>query len=114
MKLAVVGSRGWAMPSVISKELDSQYTVGELSEVVTGGALGVDSFAEAWCRLRLVPCRVFKPNWSVGKRGAAIRNRQIVDYCDWLIAFWDGKSRGTKMSIDMAAKAGKLLKIIRQ
>ena len=110
MILAVVGSRKWLMPSVIDRVLTEIYP----SEIVTGGAKGVDTFAEAWATLHLVPCKVFKPDWSVGRRGAAIRNRKIVDHCDQLVAFWDGSSRGTKMAIDMALEAGKLLRIYRE
>lgn len=107
MKLAVVGSRNWAMPMIVSKVLDEIYP----AEIVSGGATGPDSYAEAWALLHLIPVKVFKPDWSVGKKGAAIRNLKIVDYCDQLIAFWDGKSKGTKMTIDMAAKAHKLMRV---
>lgn len=56
---------------------------------------------------------VYKPDWArYGRAAGAIRNKQIVDACDKLIAFWDGKSKGTKISIDMAEKQGKLLKVI--
>lgn len=107
MKLAVVGSRDWLMPMVIDRALTEIYP----SEIVSGGARGVDSFAEAWATLLLVPIKIFKPDWSKGRSAGAQRNRKIVDYCDKLVAFWDGKSKGTKISIDMAAKAGKLLKV---
>jgi hypothetical protein len=42
-----------------------------------------------------------------------IRNRLIVEECDCLIAFWDGQSRGTKSTLDLAEKLGKPTKIIR-
>jgi hypothetical protein len=108
MKIAVVGSRNWAMRIIVYKELDAIYP----SEIVSGGAEGPDKVAEAWAYVHLVPCKVFKPDWSIGKQAGAIRNKQIVDYCDQLIAFWDGKSKGTKISIDMAKKAGKLFKVV--
>lgn len=110
MKLAVVGSRDWAMPIIVSHVLDEIYP----SEIVSGGAKGPDSYAEAWALLHQIPTKIFLPDWSVGKKGAAIRNLQIVEYADKVIAFWDGKSRGTKMTIEMAEKAGKLLKIYRE
>jgi hypothetical protein len=108
MKLAVVGSRTWCMSMTVSRVLDGLYP----SEVVSGGALGVDSYAEAWAHLHLVPCKVFRPDWpKYGRRAGALRNQQIVDYCDKLIAFWDGKSKGTKISISLAKTAGKLLQV---
>lgn len=92
------------MPITISKVLNDIYP----SEIVSGGAKGVDSFAEAWAKLHLIPVKIFKPDWSAGKKAGALRNRQIVDYCDELIAFWDGQSKGTKISIEMAKTANKL------
>lgn len=111
MKLAVVGSRKWAMPHIITKTLDDVYP----DEIVTGGAEGADKFAEAWALLHHVPCKVFKPDWNkYGKKAGALRNREIVDYCDFLVAFWDGRSRGTKISIEMAGKANKLLRVYQE
>jgi len=110
MKLAVVGSRGWLMPSVVSRVLDEICP----AEVVSGGARGVDSFAEAWAVLHRVPVKVFRPDWSKGRSAGARRNAQIVAYCDKLVAFWDGKSKGTQISIEMAAECGKLLKVYRE
>ena len=78
------------------------------SEIVSGGARGVDEYAEAWAKLKGVKSKIFKPDWSLGKSAGAIRNRKIVDYCDQLIAFWDGKSKGTLISIEMAKSANKL------
>ncbi len=98
------------MPMTVSRVLDEIYP----SEIVSGGAVGPDSYAEAWAKLHLVPCKVFKPDWSVGKRAGALRNQQIVDYCDKLIAFYDGKSKGTMISIRMAEKQNKLLRIYQQ
>lgn len=114
MILAVVGSRKWLMPSVVAKVLDECRTNEGMEEIVTGGAAGVDSFAEAWAKLHLVPCTVLRPDWSIGRRGAAIRNAEIVKRCDRLVAFWDGSSRGTKMTISMAMKAGKLWRVYRE
>lgn len=107
MKLAVVGSRRWQMPIIVSKVLDEIYP----AEIVSGGAKGVDSFAEAWALLHLVPVKIFKPDWSKGKSAGAVRNREIVDYCDELIAFWDGSSKGTKIAMQMALDAGKLREV---
>ncbi|MDO4700541.1 MAG: hypothetical protein Q4A69_07655 [Moraxella sp.] len=51
---------------------------------------------------------IFKPNYQRHGRAAAfIRNRLIVDTADVLIAFWDGKSTGTKYTIDYAKKQQK-------
>jgi hypothetical protein len=56
---------------------------------------------------------VFKPDYKRYGRGAPIvRNKQIIEEADCVLAFWDGKSRGTKSSIDFAKKAGKECEIV--
>jgi hypothetical protein len=79
-------------------------------EIVSGGAAGVDKMARDVAFRDNFFYIEFLPDWTkYGRAAGALRNKKIVDYCDKLIAFWDGKSKGTKISIDMAEKAGKLL-----
>ena len=47
-----------------------------------------------------------------GRAAPLVRNRLIIDDCDKVLAFWDGKSRGTKQSLDYAERKGKLIRII--
>jgi len=109
MRLAVVGSRAFSDPTEVYRMLDFY----KPTVIVSGGACGVDSIAEQWAEEHEVSALIFKPNWKLyGKRAGAIRNAEIVSACEWLIAFWDGKSKGTKISIDLAKKKGKLLDII--
>ncbi len=111
MKLAVVGSRTWNQYLQLENVLCKLYPPP--TEIVSGGAAGVDTLASTFAKAYGLPLTVFKPDWKqFGKAAGAIRNQEIVDYCDQLIAFWDGKSKGTVISIHMAAKAGKLLRIV--
>jgi hypothetical protein len=104
MILAVVGSRSWIDNGLIDRRLKEIWP----SEIVTGGAAGVDMIAEAWGILHAIPVKVFYPDWSLGRKAGPLRNQKIVNYCDELVAFWDGKSKGTLSSIELAKKAGKL------
>ena len=73
---------------------------------VSGGARGVDKFAERLARARGMDVRVIQPDWDThGKRAGYLRNREIVEACQWVVAFWDGESKGTKHTIDLALKA---------
>ena len=55
----------------------------------------------------------FLPDYEkYGRTAPLIRNKLIVEECDCLIAFWDGKSRGTKYTLDLAEKMGKPTKIV--
>jgi hypothetical protein len=72
-------------------------------EIVSGGAKGVDSLGEAYAAEFGLKCKIFPADWEKnGKAAGHIRNAQMGDYADALIAFWDGESRGTKHMIKYA------------
>ena len=107
MKLAVIGSR--SLQDVI---LD-QYISKEVQEIVSGGARGVDSCAAEYAKRNGLKLIEFFPLYEkYGYAAPIIRNRKIVDYADKVIAFWDGKSKGTLSVIQYAQKTGKACEII--
>ncbi len=111
MKLAVVGSRDFSDLSVVEKILTAD--VSRITEIVSGGARGVDTAAAAFADKRGLKLKVFLPDWDkFGRAAGPIRNKQIVQYCDEVIAFWDGKSPGTKSSLMMARELGKNTTVI--
>ena len=106
MKLAIIGSRGIT-------SLDLTPYMRHCTEVVSGGARGVDSVAARYAREHGLKLTEFLPDYDRYGRGAPlVRNRLIVDYADLVIAFWDGKSRGTKYVIDYCEKVGKLYHVV--
>jgi len=70
--------------------------------VVTGDANGVDTYIEQWCKKNKIPV------WSLDCLNPEIehyflcRNAEIVALSKYIIAFWDGQSRGTKFTMDYA------------
>lgn len=106
MKIAIVGSRDFQSLSEVAKY------VGALppgTTVISGGARGVDYVAQSAATRFGLAVEIFKPDWRThGKRAGLVRNQQMVDACDYLVAFWDGRSPGTIDSIDRARRAGKL------
>lgn len=105
MKTIIAGSReGFTYQDVFLACEQSNY---EITEVVSGTARGVDQLGEEWARLNQVPVKKFPADWNKnGKAAGPIRNRQMAEYVEALIALWDGKSRGTKNMIDEATKKG--------
>lgn len=105
MTIAIVGSRNYPDLGAVRKFVHSL----PLSViVVTGGASGVDSAAEAAARERGIEVRVFRPDWEqFGRSAGIIRNRHIVSVAEMVVVFWDGKSRGTKYTIDLARRLGR-------
>lgn len=80
-----------------------------VTEVVSGKARGVDTLGERWANNHGIRVKPFPADWGqYGKVAGFMRNQQMADYADALIAIWDGQSRGTKDMIDRA-KAGGLL-----
>lgn len=105
MRVIIAGGREFdRMESLIMAVVDSGF---QIDEVVNGGALGVDSLARRWAKHKDLPCRTFNADWQhYGKSAGPIRNREMAEYADALIAIWDGQSRGTKNMIEEATKRG--------
>jgi hypothetical protein len=92
------------MQQVIQAIKDSGFIV---SEVVSGGARGVDRLGEDWAKINKVPVTRFLADWNkYGKRAGYVRNAVMASYGTALVAVWDGCSKGTKHMIDLAAAKG--------
>lgn len=113
MKVIIAGSReGFSEEKVwVFVDFVALPELGEITEVVSGKARGVDHYGETWAEDRGIPVKPFPAAWDeYGKSAGPIRNQQMADYADALIAFRREKSRGTTDMIERAEKAG--LKII--
>lgn len=76
-------------------------------EVACGLARGADAVGKCWAEEEGVKIRLFPADWDTwGKAAGHIRNREMAKYADVLVAFWDGKSKGTKGMIDVALELG--------
>ncbi len=79
----------------------------EITEVVCGGAAGVDSIGAKLARERNIPVKMFPADWNkYGKSAGPRRNREMAEYAQALVAVWDGLSRGTKNMIEEAQGRG--------
>lgn len=99
-KLIIAGSRtfdDYLMLSAVAENLPY------FQEIVSGGAKGADKLGERWAKNRAINISRFDADWhKYGKGAGMMRNWEMADYADALLAFWDGKSRGTA---DMIKKA---------
>lgn len=73
-----------------------------ITEVVSGGAVGADLLGEHWAKNHNIPVSQFKPDWGAGRQGGILRNIKMAKHADALVAFWDGKSKGTQHMISEA------------
>ena len=107
MKVAVIGSRGITVDNL------EDYLPEDVTEIVTGGAKGVDTCAEEYALAHNIKLTKFLPEYSKYRKSAPLkRNIQIIEYSDLVLAFWDGSSHGTKYVIDNCNKLDTTVKII--
>lgn len=106
MKVAIVGSRSITNMDHLNTALAHFNLI--VTEVVSGGAIGVDTLAYRWAKTHSRPIHIFFPDWGkYGKRAGNERNRLIVAYADEILAIWDGGSPGTHSSIILAGYMNK-------
>lgn len=110
MKIAIVGSRNCGMLTV---EKIISNIPNECTEIISGGAIGVDTMAGEAARRLNIKLTEIRPNYAVfGRVAPIVRNRTIVEMCDMVLAFWDYKSNGTRNALLTAYKLEKKVKII--
>ena len=115
MKLAIVGSRDFKAVAFAVDKIYDFLVPHEHEEnfcVVSGGAKGIDSLGEACAKKLGIETLIIKPDWDThGKKAGFLRNIDIIKNADFVLVFWDGKSKGSKHSIDLAIKMNKPLNI---
>jgi len=120
VKLAIVGSRAHnPVPirqitednieefNLFSYIIDKFIEKNPEIEIVSGGANGTDYFAEEYAKRNNIKIKIFEADWSKGKHAGFLRNNEIWDYADIGIAFWNGKSKGTKHSFKLSYERNK-------
>ena len=118
-RIIVAGGRDFTDYALLSETLDvilERYTLHEV-QIVSGCCRGADALGEQYAREHGIPVVRFPADWQAyGKAAGPIRNRKMAEYaaeCDgMLVAFWDGKSRGTASMIRLAEKYGLRIKTI--
>lgn len=99
MKVAVIGSRRLQITNL------EDYLPENTTEIVSGGAWGVDASAREYALRHGLKLTEYLPEYSRYGRGAPLkRNIAIIESADLVLAFWDGSSRGTKYVIDNCKK----------
>jgi len=110
MKVAIIGGRDFNDYKLLKSVCEKH----QISTIVSGGAKGADSLAEQYAKEKNIQTEIYLPDWNKHGRSAGfIRNTEIVDAADFIVAFWDGISKGTNHSITIAEKMDKPIIIIR-
>ncbi len=108
MKTIIAGSRTITDPKVIEEAVAASGFI--ITEVVCGGAAGVDTLGRDWATLRGIPVKEFPADWDThGKAAGPIRNAQMAEYADQVICIFDvqAENKGTKNMSKVAMNHGK-------
>ena len=110
MKVIIAGGRDFTNVAVMATTLNNLQDVDHVIEIekltlICGMARGADLTAYKLFSEAGLPIEMYPADWDqYGKQAGFIRNIQMADVADMLIAFWDGESRGTAHMIDTARK----------
>lgn len=109
MKVAIIGSRELHVTDF------STYLPPDTTEIVSGGARGIDTCAHDYAIKHGIKFTEFLPDYAeYGKGAPHVRNDQIIEYSDMVLAFWNGKSRGTYSVIEKCRRLGKPITVYRE
>lgn len=111
----IAGCRYFNDYKIAKKYID--YYISNIREkykitIISGGALGADSLGERYARENRFKIKRFLPDWEkYGRSAGPRRNKLMVETADYVICFWDGKSPGTRSTVNYTKAAGKPLRI---
>ena len=107
MKLLVAGSRS------ISGFDISDYIPDNTDMIITGGANGIDRIAEEYADRHGLSKLILRPKYKIYGRGAPlIRNKEMADLADEILIIWDGRSNGSKFTLEYCKSIGKSVTLI--
>lgn len=111
MKTIIAGSRDIVDANLVRRVIEQSGFEPEITEVVWGMAPGVDELGKRWGHYRHIPVKPFPAKWkrpdgTTNRAAGFIRNQEMANYADALIAIWDGMSPGTADMIARARKGG--------
>ncbi|MBF1491440.1 MAG: DUF2493 domain-containing protein [Prevotella pallens] len=112
MKIAIIGSRECSNID-FAGNLETVLNVSKDDTIISGGAKGIDTLAANYAKENNLNLIEFLPDYKKNGRAATfIRNREIVDNSNVVVAFWNGNSKGTKYTLDYARKKEKRIIVV--
>ena len=112
-KVIIAGGRTFNNYDLLCQNCDKALSLQTEIEIVSGTANGADKLGEKYAKENGYSIKQFPADWNkYGKSAGYKRNEEMAKYADALIAFWDGKSKGTKHMIDLAKRYGLKVKVV--
>lgn len=114
-KVIIAGSREFDCYEIVRDIMDELIleTNSVPTEIISGTAKGADTMGETYAKELGIPIKRFPANWNKhGKKAGHLRNIEMAEYGEQLVAFWDGQSPGTKQMIEYSESIGMPMKVI--
>lgn len=109
MRVAVIGSRTLTVPNL------ADYLPADTTELISGGAKGVDTSARNYALANHLPLTELRPNYRRYRKGAPLkRTIDIIQQADFVLIFWDGASKGTRYAIEQCKKLAVAYRVYRK
>ena len=119
IRCIIAGSRNFTYYQMLEKNVMRVFEREHISnpQIISGHARGTDMLGELFAHEHYLDLKIFPAQWEkYGKSAGSIRNNDMATYASeengMLIAFWDGKSKGTHNMIDTAKKHGLTVYVI--
>ena len=113
IKVIIAGSRTFNNYELLKTKMDFYLKNSKCPVIISGGARGADALGERYAIERNFPGECYPADWSIGRHAGFIRNEKMAQVADALIAFWDGKSKGTEHMINTMKKMGKPVRVVK-
>jgi len=116
MKIAIIGSRTFDDFYLLEKTLNDYKKLHDIEYelIISGGAIGADSLGKEYADRYGIETIIFLPDWNKYKKAAGfVRNKDIINNAEVIFAFWDGKSKGTAHSMNLARDQQKELIVVK-
>lgn len=111
MRVIIAGGRDFINRRKFAYAMEDISKDIKITEVVCGMCRGADMMGRGWAMAHDIPVKEMPADWNeYGKRAGYVRNAEMAQYGDALIAFWDGLSLGTKNMMEVALKKGLYVK----
>ena len=114
MKIIIAGVRTFNDYDLLVEKCNKAFSSQTEIEIVSGAANGADKLGERYAIEKGYSIKQLPADWDkYGKSAGYKRNEEMAKYADALIAFWDGKSKGTKLMIELGKRYGLKTKVVR-
>lgn len=116
-KVIIAGGRDFLDYNLLKEKVNNILIDKRLTHkivIISGCARGADTLGMRYASENILDVDEYPADWDkYGKKAGYMRNVEMAENADALIAFWDGKSKGTKHMIDIATERNLPIRVIR-